>query len=155
MLSGCEIGLLIGMYGVREKLRNALTSAWNLLQNPIAILAIAFFGSILIVIAELHNPVVFYPSVSLAVASISLIVAAKKVDRIRRRLRTIASGISAIYLAIISFNNYLYYRAFQPVIRVYTLLIGVVFLILGVMTLLSIKITRLEKVLRLSVENAS
>lgn len=155
MLSGCEIGLLIGMYGVREKLRNALTRAWNLLQNPTTILSITFFGSILIAIAELHNPVAFYPSVSLAVASISLIVAAKKVDRIRRRLRTIASGISAIYLAIISFNNYLYYRAFQPVIRVYTLLIGVVFLILGVMTLLSIKITRLEKVLRLSVENAS
>jgi len=151
------MGLLMRIYGVGEKLRDVLTRAWNLFQSPITVLVVVFFGSILTIIDDfaLLNPVVFYFGVSLVLASGSLIIAAKMVDRLRRKLGTIAGGLAAMYLAFISFVAY--YRALPySIIRAYiTLILGVTFLTLGVMTLLSIRIKRLEKVLRLKTEEIS
>jgi len=144
------------IHGVGEKLRNVSTRAWNLFQSPITVLVVTFIGSVLTVIdgLALPNPVVFCFGVSLALASTSLIIVAKRVDRLKRRLETIASGLAAMYLALISFEAY--YRASHSIIRAYTLsILGVAFLILGVMTLLSIRIKRLEKVLRLKTEEIS
>jgi len=151
------MGLLMRIYGVGEKLRDALTRAWNLFQSPITVLVVTFIGSILTVIDSLAspNPVVFYFGVSLMLTSGFLIIATKIVDRLRRRLRTIASSLVAMYLAFISFVAY--YRALPySIIRAYiTLILGVAFLTLGVMIMLSIRIKRLEKVLRLKTEEIS
>jgi len=152
------MGLLTWIYGVGGKLRNILTRAWNLLQSPITGLVITLTGPVLYIVINdpaLQNPAVFYFGVSLMLASGSLIVTAKIVDRLRRRLRTISGGLAAMYLAFINFAAY--YRDLpHSMIRAYiTLLLGVAFLTLGVMTLLSIKIKWLEKVLRLKAEETS
>jgi len=142
--------LFMRIYGVGEKLRDVSTRAWNLLLSPITLLVVVFIDSVLTVIDSLvlSNPIVFCFSVSLMIASGSLILAAKKMDQLRRRLGTIASSLVAMSLALNSFEAY--YRAPHSIIRAYTLLtLGAVFLTLGVMALLSIRIKRLEKVLRL------
>jgi len=145
------------IYGVGEKFEDVSTRAWNLLRSPIMLLVVVFIDSVLAVIDSLvlSNPVVFCFGVLFALVSAFLILAAKRMDQLRRRLRTIASGLVAMYLALISFEAY-YKDLPYSIIRAYTLLIlGVAFLILGVMTLLSMKIKRLEKVLRLKTEEIS
>jgi len=144
------MGLFMEMHGVREKLRDASARARNLLQSPVMVLVVVLIGSVFAAIDSLAlpNPVVFCFSVLFVLVSGFLIIAAKRVDRLRRRLGTIAGSLVAMYLALISFEAY--YRASHSVIRAYTLLIlGATFLILGVMALLSMRIKRIEKVLRL------
>jgi len=155
---GCGMDLLMRMYGVGERLRDALARAWNWLKNPATGLVITLTGPLpLIAIGYpgLQNPAVFYFGVSLMIASGSLIVAAKVTDCVRRRLKTIAGGLSAMYIAFGNFAGYYGNLSYSKTVAYTCLAIGVVFLILGAATLLSMKIKRLEKALRLKTEEIS
>jgi len=139
------------MYGVGGRLRDALARAWNRLKSPVT--GLVFTLTIpLIFIATGHpglqNPAVFYFGVSLMIASGSTIVAAKVVDRVRRRLETIAGGLSSMSLAFINFAGYYWSLSYSNTTAYIGLAIGVAFLVLGAATLLSIRIKRLEKVLK-------
>lgn len=144
--------LLMRMYGVGEKLRGASARAWNRLKSPVTSLVLTLTGPLILIAIGypgLQNPAVFYFGVSLMIASGSLIVAAKVADRVRRRLKTIAGGLAAMYIAFGNFTGYHGNLSYSKTIAYICLAIGMIFLILGAATLLSMKIKRLEKVLRL------
>jgi len=146
------MGLFMRIYGVGEKLRDASTRAWNLIQSPITSLVITLTGPLIhIAIGDpgLRNPAVFYFGVSLMLASGFLIIAAKMVDRLRRALRTVADGLAAMYIAFVNFAGYYGNLPRSTTIAYICLAIGAAFLALGAMTLLSMRVKGLEKVLRL------
>jgi len=150
--------LLMRMYGVGGRLRDALARAWNQLKSPVTGLVIALTGPLLLIAIGypgLQNPAVLYFGVSLMITSGFLIVVAKVADRVRRRLKTIAGGLSAMSIAFGNFAGYYGNLPYSKTIAYICLAIGVVFLILGAATLLSMKIKRLEKVLRLKTEEIS